>query len=257
MIGYCPLASGSRGNSIYVGTARTKILVDAGINDKTTVERLAALGVDIGEIDAIIITHEHIDHIAGLKKLALSRRIPILANAETAKAIVTHLGEVPRFKIFTTGEDFTVGDITIHPFTIQHDTVDPVAFTLRFDGTKIGICTDLGFPTTLVQHHLQDCDYLYVEANHDPDMVHASPRPMFLKQRILGRSGHLSNSECGQLLAKVVTARLKHIHLAHLSGECNAPVKAIATVSDALAPTGFSIPIDIAPQHTLGSRILF
>jgi phosphoribosyl 1,2-cyclic phosphodiesterase len=257
MLGYCPLASGSRGNSTYVGTARTKVLIDAGLSAKATLERLASINVAIEDIDAIVISHEHIDHIQGIKTLSSKYQIPILANSETAKGIIAHFSECPRFKIFTTGEDFTFGDITFHPFTIQHDTFDPVAFTLRFDSIKLGVCTDLGFATTLVQHHLQDCDYLILEANHEPDMVHASRRHPRLKQRILGRSGHLSNSDCGALLCKIASPRLKHTHLAHLSAECNTAEKALSVVGERLQEAGISLTIDIAHQETPSHPIHF
>jgi phosphoribosyl 1,2-cyclic phosphodiesterase len=257
MLGYCPLASGSKGNSIFVGSPKTKILIDAGLSARATCERLASIGVDIADIDAIIVSHEHSDHIAGIKTLSQKYSIPVLANTETAKGIVEQLGFCPKFKIFSTGEPFTFGDITIHPFTVQHDTLDPVMFTLKIDTIKLGICTDLGFATTLVQHQLQACDYLYLESNHEPEMVHASARPPFLKQRILGRSGHLSNAECGRLLCRVAHPGLKHVHLAHLSRECNAPDKAMQVVRETISLEGITINLDVAPQDFIGKIIHF
>lgn len=254
MKGFCPLASGSKGNSIFFGTQNTKILIDAGLSGRATEKKLEEIGVSLSEIDAILISHDHSDHIAGLKMLALRHNIPVLANSETAKGIYAALGECPKFSIFQTGEDFTFGDILIHPFSIQHDTADPVAFTLSVDNLKIGICTDLGFPTTLVRSRLQGCDYLYVEANHEPAMVHACSRPMVYKQRVLGRSGHLSNEMCAELVAEVMHDGLRHIHLAHLSEECNTPQHALAAVKKALKR---SLPISIAPQHQLGEAIHF
>lgn len=256
MEGYCPLASGSKGNCVYIGSSKTKILIDAGLSAKATQERLAQIGVDIADIDAVIVSHEHSDHIAGIKGLAQKYSLPILANSETAKAVVEQLGFCPKFKIFSTGETFTFGDITIHPFSVQHDTLDPVMFTVFIDQLKIGVCTDLGFATTLVQHQLQNCDYLYIESNHEPEMVHASPRPPFLKQRILGRSGHLSNRDCGSLLCKIAHPNLKHVHLAHLSKECNAPQKAMQVVTETLSAEGITLDIDIAPQDVIGKKIV-
>jgi phosphoribosyl 1,2-cyclic phosphodiesterase len=254
MNGYCPLASGSKGNCTYFGTKKTKILIDAGISAAATKRKLTEIGVDLEEIQAIVISHEHTDHIEGLKTLAFRYGIPVFANAETAKGIYAALGSCPQFKIFTTGEGFTFGDIDIHPFSVQHDTVDPVAFTLRTDGLKIGICTDLGFATTLVRSHLQECDYLIIEANHEPAMVHASSRPMIYKRRVLGRSGHLSNEACATLLADVLGTRLKHIHLAHLSQECNSEATALETVKKKI---GEKIEITIAPQNQIGKPIFF
>jgi phosphoribosyl 1,2-cyclic phosphodiesterase len=257
MIGYCPLASGSKGNCIYVGTARTKILIDAGISAKMTAERLSQIGVNLDEIAAILITHEHIDHIRGLSVLAMKRGIPVFANAETAKGIYAALNVCPTFKIFTTGETFQFHDLEIHPFSVQHDTLDPVAFTLSCEGIKLGVCADLGFATTLVKHRLQGCDFLYLEANHQPSMVHASPRPMTYKQRGLSRQGHLSNEDCAELLVEVVHPGLKHVHLAHLSSECNAPELAKMIVEEKLKEKGFSVPLSIAWQDKIGQPVIF
>lgn len=257
MEGFCPLASGSKGNSLYFGTKTTRLLIDAGISAKATAGKLQTIGVDLTTIDAILITHEHTDHIKGLITLACKNDIPVFANSDTAKAIVEILGETPRFKIFSTGESFEFGDIEIHPFSIQHDTLDPVAFTLKTGGLKIGICTDLGFATTLVKNHLKHCDYLYVEANHQPSMVYSSHRPPIYKQRVLSRQGHLSNDQCAELLAEVAHADLKHIHLAHLSQECNHPDLALQIVRQKLAEVGQSIDLSIAYQETVSQSIFF
>ncbi len=257
MIGFCPLASGSKGNCIYLGTGQTKILIDAGLSAKAITNKLAQINVDIGDIDAILISHEHSDHIQGLKVLAYRLGIPVLANTETAKGIVEHFHDCPKFKIFSTGETFEFGDLEIHPFSIQHDTVDPVAFTIRTNGLKLGFCTDLGFVTSLVVNQLRNCDYLYVEANHQPSMVHASARPMIYKQRVLGRSGHLSNEACGQLLAQVAHPNLKHVHLAHLSSECNSPEVALNVVQGILRENGIQLDICVAPQEMISKAIAF
>jgi phosphoribosyl 1,2-cyclic phosphodiesterase len=257
MKGFCPLASGSKGNCIYLGTKTTKILIDAGISAKAAKAKLEEINVDLADIDAILISHEHTDHIQGLKVLAYKMGIPILANNETAKGIVETFHDCPKFKIFSTGETFEFGDLEIHPFSVQHDTADPVAFTIRADNRKLGFCTDLGFVTTLVQNQLQACDYLYIEANHQPDMVHASSRPMIYKQRVLGRSGHLSNEACGQLLSHVYHAQLKHVHLAHLSSECNSPEKALSVIRGILEAKGMQLDMCIAPQDKVAKAIVF
>jgi len=257
MKGFCPLASGSKGNCIYLGSDNTKILIDAGLSAKAITAKLNQINIDIGQIDAILISHEHSDHIQGLKVLAYKLGIPVLANTETAKGIVEHFHDCPKFKIFTTGETFEFGDLIIHPFSIQHDTVDPVAFTIRTHGLKLGFCTDLGFVTSLVVNQLKECDYLYVEANHQPSMVHASARPMVYKQRVLGRSGHLSNEACGELLCQVAHPKLKHVHLAHLSSECNSPEVAIKVIQDILKSKGLSIDMCVAPQEMISKAIIF
>lgn len=257
MKGFCPLASGSKGNSIFLGTNQTKILIDAGLSGKAIIAKLAEINVDISEIDAILISHEHIDHIQGLKVLANRLGIPVLANAETAKGIVETLGDCPKFKIFSTGETFEFGDLEIHPFSVQHDTLDPVAFTIKTGNLKLGFCTDLGFVTTLVVNQLRECDYLYVEANHQISMVHSSARPMVYKQRVLGRTGHLSNEACGQLLTQVYHDDLKHVHLAHLSSECNTPEVALQVIRDILGQHGISLDMCIAPQSMISRAISF
>lgn len=257
MKGFCPLASGSKGNCIFLGSGQTKILIDAGISAKAAKAKLEAINVDLSEIDAILISHEHTDHILGLKTLAYKMGIPVLANHETAKGIVETFHECPKFKIFSTGETFEFGDLEIHPFSIQHDTLDPVAFTVKTCGLKLGFCTDLGFVTTLVQNQLRECDYLYVEANHQPSMVHASSRPMVYKQRVLGRSGHLSNEACGQLLGSVAHPNLKHVHLAHLSSECNTPETALSVIHGILNQKKIQLDISIAFQHDISKSIPF
>lgn len=258
MKGFCPLASGSKGNCIYLGSDNTKILIDAGISTKILRARLEEIQVDLDDIDAILITHEHGDHIQGLKTLAFKHDIPVLANHETAKGIVeTFHGECPRFKIFSTGETFEFGDLEIHPFSIQHDTMDPVAFTIKVDNLKLGFCADLGFVTSLVSTQLQNCDYLYLEANHQPSMVYASARPMIYKQRVLSRSGHLSNEECGQLLSRVYGPQLKHVHLAHLSSECNSPETALSVIGEILANHNIQLEMTIAPQYKISKKICF
>lgn len=257
MKGFCPLASGSKGNSIYLGTEQTKILIDAGISGRAVKTRLAEIDVDISELDAILITHDHHDHIQGLKVLAYRHGIPIFANTETAKGIVNTFYDCPKFKIFTTGESFEFGDLEIHPFSVLHDTVDPVAFTIKVNSLKLGFCTDLGFVTPNVRHQLQGCDHLYLEANHQPSMVDACPRPAVYKNRVKGRQGHLSNIDCGQLLADVWHHDLKHVYLAHLSSECNTPETALGVVNQILEERGMSVEISIAPQHEIAKATLF
>ena len=257
MIGFCPLGSGSKGNCIYLGTSHTKILIDAGLSAKSIINKLQQINVDIADIDAILISHEHTDHIQGLKVLAKRLGIPILANSETAKGIVENLHERPKFKIFSTGDTFEFGDLQIHPFSIQHDTLDPVAFTIQTGSLKLGFCTDLGFATSLVANKLSSCDYLYLEANHQPSMVHASSRPMIYKQRVLSRTGHLSNEACGQLLLQVFHPQLKHVHLAHLSSECNSPEVALQVIREILASKGLQVDMCIAPQEMISKAIYF
>lgn len=257
MYGFCPLASGSKGNCILLGSKKTKILIDAGLSGRATLDKLAGVGVDISEIDAILISHEHSDHIKGVKVLAQKYQIPILANAETAKGIIHNLGGDFKFKIFSTGETFEFGDLEIHPFTVQHDTLDPVMFTVQVEGLKLGFCTDTGHVTSLIRNRLQGCDYLYVEANHEPSMVHACSRPMIYKQRVLGRSGHLSNEACADLLVSVAHADLKQVYLAHLSSECNTPEVAMTRIEEVLVREGISLNMTVAHQDQISTPTYF
>ncbi len=257
MRGICPLSSGSGGNMIYVGSEKTKLLFDVGLSFKKINEKLAEIDLTIDDIDAIVISHEHSDHIKGIEQIAKHTTIPILCNGDTAKAICEVIDTRPNFQIFSTGESFTFQDITINPFSIQHDTLDPVAFTLEFDSLKVGICTDLGFASNLVAHHLQNCDYLYIEANHEEAMVLAWARPLIYKKRVLGRQGHLSNKACAELIEKVHHNNLKHIYLAHLSSECNDPDVALKTVSDHMKSCDIETPLSIAFQETISKKIEF
>lgn len=245
MIGFCPLASGSKGNSTYLGSQGTKILIDVGLPLRQLEQRLACIGVRLDEIDAIIITHEHSDHIKGLHNLSSELQIPILCNRETAIALEGILEAKLPFRLFSTGDSFTLGDLLIKPFQVMHDTPDPVGVTIETHGYKVGICTDLGQITPIVRQELKGCDYLVLEANHDPNMVWACSRPLVYKQRVLSKLGHLSNEECARLLEAVMHEKLRHVHLAHLSSECNSGEKAILTVQEMLdrivSPTKLSL----------------
>ncbi|MCB1212830.1 MAG: MBL fold metallo-hydrolase [Chlamydiia bacterium] len=256
MRGFCPLASGSKGNAIYVGTDEKKILIDAGISCKLLKERLSEIGVGLEEIDAVLVTHEHTDHIAGLSVLTARYQIPIIANVMTAREVAKTLKQPARFKFFTTGETFEFGDMEIHPFAISHDTVEPVAFTITTESCKMGFCADLGYASTSVVKQLKHCHYLYLEANHTPDLVHKVNRPQRYKERVLGQLGHLSNEACGRVLGEVGHTDLKHVHLAHLSSECN--TRAIA-MEEVLNQLGGSAPfeISIAEQAKISQKILF
>jgi phosphoribosyl 1,2-cyclic phosphodiesterase len=257
MHGFCPLASGSKGNCIYLGTHQTKILIDAGISGRAIIQRLNQINVDITEIDAIIVTHEHFDHIQGLKVLTKKYQIPVFCNLETAKGICESLKIQPNFKIFTTNENFIYKDIAVKPFGIKHDTLDPVAICISYDQLKIGICTDLGVVTSQVIRYLQDCDYLYIEANHHPDLVLASLRPAVYKKRVLGKFGHLSNQECVYLLSNIFSKRLKHVFLAHLSKECNKEELALNEVNNFFKLQQYQIEVSIAKQDMISDQIKF
>jgi phosphoribosyl 1,2-cyclic phosphodiesterase len=257
MYGFCPLASGSKGNCIYLGTKKSKILIDCGISAKAIKERLSHINVSLSDIDAIFISHEHGDHIQGLKAIVTNFDIPIITNYQTAVAIEDILVESPKFKLFITGETFEFQDLEVHSFTVQHDAVDPVAFTFCFEGIKVGVCTDLGFVTSLVTNHLLKSHILYVEANHEPSMVHACSRPLSYKTRVLGKSGHLSNEACGTLITQVFHDEMKQVYLAHLSSECNSTEVALSTITNCLQQANIRIPLAIAHQDKKSTPTLF
>ena len=248
---FCPLASGSKGNCTYIGTNHTKILVDAGIPTKHIKKRLEEIHVALEDIQAILITHEHQDHIQGLNVLAFKLGIPVIANYETAKAIAEYFHDCPKFKIFSTSESFEFQDFEIQPFSVKHDAVDPVAFSIKTERHKIGICTDLGLVTAPVVHHLQQCDILHVEANHEPSMVHGSSRPIIYKERVLGPTGHLSNAASGELIAKVYHPNIQQIYLAHLSTECNSEQTAIQVITTILQSNSIAVELRIAYQEQM------
>lgn len=254
---YCPLASGSQGNCCFIKTSKVRLLLDAGLPAPEIERRLHTLGESLQSIDAILISHEHRDHIGGLPSIVKRHNIPVLANSATAQATLERVGGSIRFKIFTTGEQFEFHDTTIHPFTIQHDTLDPVAFVIKTPEAKLGFCTDLGFATTLVRQHLQGCHGLCIESNHDVDMVLRSRRPPYLQQRILGRQGHLSNEQCLELLRDIIHPGLRHIHLAHISQECNSPEKVLYLVRALLDHLKIFTDISIAHQDSVSQPVHF
>ena len=254
---FCSLSSGSSGNAVYLEAGNTRLLFDIGISFKRLGLSLDQIGVDVSDIDGVVISHEHTDHISGLSMVCKKLGIPVFCNSDTAKAICKTMEVRPKFKIFSTGENFAFGDVQISPFSIQHDTVDPVAFAVSIGELKVGICTDLGFVTKLTEVHLSGCDYLYIEANHDEELVYASSRPMIYKQRVLSRQGHLSNKACAKLLSTIYNKNLKHVFLAHLSKECNCPDLAIKTIGTALLDEDKKVDISVAEQKSISKIIKF
>ncbi len=242
----CVLASGSKGNAIFVSDGATALLVDAGLSAREIGRRLDSRGLTAAALSAILVTHEHGDHVHGVERLCRRYRLPVYLTPGTLRAAAP-LRELAEIHPFDCGRPFQVGTLTVHPFSISHDAQDPAGFTIGSHGSRIGIATDLGHVTAVVREHLRGCRLLVLEANHDPDMLMGGPYPWYLKQRIRGRTGHLSNSESGELLAEIAHPGLEQVILAHLSATNNTPEKALAAAGQALAGTG--IRLAAAGQH--------
>lgn len=205
-----------------MGTERTRILVDAGLSRKETFERLAAVGEDPEKLDAIVITHEHSDHVSGLVSIARKLRIPVYLSHLTAPSI--HWGEFqPAIEHFQAGSRFTIGDIEVDSFTIPHDAADPVGFAFRAEGVKVGVATDLGYIPDSIKFQLRGAHVLVLESNHDLDMLKVGPYPWAVKQRVMGRNGHLSNDVACDFVKRDLDSTVHTLILGHLSENNNHP----------------------------------
>jgi phosphoribosyl 1,2-cyclic phosphodiesterase len=250
----CVLASGSRGNAIYVADATTAVLIDAGLSGVEIERRLHSRGLCPERLTAVLVTHEHDDHIRGVGVLSRRYRLPVYITAPTLKAAGPQLGSLHEVRAFRCGHGFQIAALNFRPFALCHDAEDPAGFTVSANGGKLGIATDLGIATALVQENLKDCNALVLEANHDPLMLENGPYPWPLKQRIKSRCGHLANRDSRQLLSAVRHAGLQHVILAHLSEKNNSPEKALAEVGLALQAAR-GIDLTVACQETAGRLV--
>jgi len=235
------LASGSRGNSALVESSSTRILVDAGVSCRETFKRIKGLGEDPHALSAILITHEHSDHVYGLLVLARKLKIPVFMTAAThqawSRAVREATGDRPaldKLECFEAGRGFQVGDIAVMTFTIPHDAVDPVGFTFRVEGAKLGFATDLGRLLMNVRDHLRGCDVLVLESNHDVEMLRNGPYPWSVKERVGSPTGHLSNKQLAEFLANDYDGSAAYVVLAHLSEQNNHPELAREAAEKAL-----------------------
>jgi len=228
------IASGSSGNCIYVGSDHTHILVDAGISNKRIEQGLNEIGVKGSELDAIVITHEHSDHIKGLGVLARKHGLPIYSTRETLEeiSVAKGLGELPEglFHEVLPDVQLSIGDLELTSFSIDHDAANPVAYRIRHGRHSVAVATDMGHYDQYIIDHLQGLDALLLESNHDVNMLETGPYPYYLKRRILSDHGHLSNENAGRLLSQVLHDHLKKILLGHLSKENNYEALAYETV---------------------------
>ncbi len=244
----CVLASGSSGNATLVATSRTRILIDAGLSFRELSNRLRAIGEDPREISAVLVTHEHNDHISGLPVLAKMLKVPIYLTSLTAPAIAWN--EVtPRVETFQAGCRFTVGDIEVDSFTIPHDSTDPVAYVFRAEGLKVAVVTDLGYIPESVKYQLRSAQLLVLESNHDLEMLKVGPYPWLVKQRVMGRKGHLSNDDVSQFIRQDLDPETSTLVLAHLSQTNNHPELVRLVAGQALAGRSLPTRLVIAEQH--------
>lgn len=227
-------ASGSSGNCTYIGSDTTHLLVDVGISRKRTIQALHDIGLELRDIDGIFLTHEHADHIQGLPMIAKQSAMPIYATRGTIRAVLSMPKfqdiDPARFIPVRADEKVTVKDLQIDPMTISHDAAEPVGYRVLYGTKKACVCTDLGCYTDYTVACLKNSDVVLLEANHDVNMLEVGPYPYPLKQRILGKLGHLSNITSGDLLSQILNGHMKGILLGHLSAENNLPELAYETV---------------------------
>ncbi len=232
------LGSGSEGNAILVSYGKTAVLVDAGFSGNILQERAERAGFSLPDVTAVLLTHEHSDHIRGAGVIARRFGIPVFATEGTFRCGRAKLGTIRDEQLLEGGQVLSIQDLLIHPFSVSHDAEDPVGFVIDNGKSKLGICTDSGCVTQLMRYRLQGCDALILESNHDPNMLLAGSYPWELKQRIRSRIGHLSNDDAGTLCEDIWHTDLRHIILAHLSKENNLPDLARMAVQDALHNVG-------------------
>jgi phosphoribosyl 1,2-cyclic phosphodiesterase len=243
------LGSSSSGNCTFISTSKTRVLLDAGLSRRQTLKRLKAIGEKLEDIDALLVSHEHLDHVAGLEQLLAAGPVPLYISAETSEAI-TGKTKAARVEQIKAGYPFWLGDLKITPFSVPHDAVDPLAFTFEAEGIKIGHVTDLGYMTELVIHRLRGCHVLVLESNHDLEMLRVGSYPWPVKQRIMSRMGHLSNEMTGKFFREEFDGQARHIVLAHLSENNNHPALARMAAAQALESRGFDVPdLCLASKH--------
>ncbi len=262
----CSIASGSSGNCIFAGTGHTSLLIDVGISGKRVGQGLKDIGRAPEEVDGILVTHEHSDHISGLGVISRKYGLPIYATRGTLEAIAScrALGKIPSglFHEITPEQGFRIGDLDTSPIPISHDAAQPTAYLLRSGGKSMAVITDLGTYGSGLVERLQGLDVLFLEANHDIHMLQAGRYPYYLKQRILGDRGHLSNEASGRLLSRLLHDNFKTVMLGHLSKENNYDKLAYETVrlEIDMADTPYhasDFPIYVAKRDTVSHRIEF
>ncbi len=245
---FCPLFSGSSGNALFIGAGDTRILIDAGMTGKAIEGALQQIGVLPETLNGIAVTHEHSDHVKGVGILSRKYHLPVYANERTWNAMARTVGEIApgNRRIIEDEEDFFIGDLALLPFSIPHDAADPVGYRVFFGGRSAATATDMGFMKKSVVKALSGVDVLLLESNHDPDLLMLNPHySLYLKQRILGNHGHLSNLASAEGLLSLMETGVREVMLGHLSGENNTPELALATHTERLSREGVRVGEDI------------
>ena len=261
MFNFCSLYSGSSGNSLFVESENTKLLVDAGVSSKKIETALTNLKIDPSSINGILITHEHSDHVQGLGTFAKKFNLPVYVNQKTLDAMPNQKDKISEknIKIIKNEEKFEIGDLKIKPFSIPHDTANPCGFNIIHDNKKISIATDIGHMTNGIIKNLEDSIFIMLEANYDPEVLKFSKYPYILKSRIAGPTGHLPNEMAGKTIAHLLNSGLQQAILGHLSKESNFPELAYKTVIDEVISSNYdenSLKLSVASRDIPGNKII-
>jgi phosphoribosyl 1,2-cyclic phosphodiesterase len=245
---FCSLASGSKGNSQYIATRDTALLVDAGMSGKYIENALGKIDRNFDKIQALLVTHEHSDHIAGIGVLMRRYKLPLYVNEKTWEAMKNKIGKIDIEKVNIIENDvcFNVGKIIVNSYSISHDANDPIGYIFEYNNKKISLATDLGYASEEIIEKIKDTDLLFIESNHDIEMLKSGRYPYYLKRRVLSMEGHLSNDEAGRVAKEVIRfGRVKYILLAHLSKENNFPELAFETVKTILKSGNIEVGKDV------------
>jgi phosphoribosyl 1,2-cyclic phosphodiesterase len=262
MVKFSSLFSGSSGNCLFVGDGETRLLVDVGKSARAVERELEKIGEDARQLSGILITHEHIDHIRGLCMLAKRWNLPVFANCKTAAGITPDAAVERNIVLFEGGRSFPVGQMEITPFCLSHDAADTVGFSICFhrEDKRLTIAADTGRITEDLNRFILGSDLLYIESNYDENMLLSGRYPYFLKRRIAGEAGHLSNIDCARLCARAVAGGVRHLVLGHLSRENNMPELAYMTCRHVLKQEGITVEkdctLDVSPRESAGRIIM-
>ena len=250
---FCSISSGSSGNCVYIASEKTNVLIDIGVPKKTVVSGLSSIGINPFNISAILVTHEHLDHIKGVGIFARSYNIPVYINNLTYNVVRDNLKDVQNINIIE-NDKFSIGDLDINTFKLPHDAVNPIGYSISHGNKRISIATDIGYVSKDILENLMNSNIVLIESNYNEDMLNMSSYPYFLKQRIQSDFGHLSNEECARTIIEIIKNFPKRIILGHLSKTSNFPELAYKTIENLLFKNNLKIGKDL--NLTVAHRIL-